>query len=103
MKQLMKQSVISSQFLLLSLTLIALPHLSSAAQGPRQWTVKLNPTSITVTPGLASNATSTVTITEGSQLAASTNGVTLTVTVSPLGAGVTASLVSTGAFTGVSN
>src|SRR5258708_38300786 len=103
MKHVMKRSIIPFQLFLVLSVLVALPHLASAAQGSKQWKIVLSPTSIIVTPGIASFATSTVTISQGSVLAASTNGVTLSVTVSPPGAGVSAHLVSTGGFFGVSS
>src|SRR5258708_20481224 len=103
MKHVMKRSIIPFQLFLVLSGLGALPHLAFAAQGSKQWKMVLSPTSVIVTPGIASFATYTVTISQGSVLAASTNGVTLSVTVSPPGAGVTASLVSTGVFFGVSS
>jgi hypothetical protein len=103
MKNLMKYPIVQLPLLLILFAVIAVPHLASAAQGPSKWTVTLSPTSIIVTPGVASNATSTVTITEGSSLAASTNGVTISVAVSPSGAGVTASVLTNEPFTGASS
>src|SRR4051812_43786845 len=103
MKSFMKFHLLSLQLLVTCIAVMVLPQRGAAALGSRQWQITLSPTTTIVTPGVAATASTTVTIKEGSQLGASANGVTLTVAVSPPGAGVTAGLDSTGPFIGVLN
>jgi len=77
----------------------AMPHLASAI-GSKGYTISQSSTAKSVTDCMASNATCTITIAMGSGISGANPGVMFAnLVVSPSGAGVAASLSSTGPFT----
>ncbi|HZM03382.1 MAG TPA: autotransporter-associated beta strand repeat-containing protein, partial [Candidatus Saccharimonadales bacterium] len=98
MNNLVKTPLVSLLFPLLIFAALT-PRGASGALSASAWDITIAPAATNATFGTVSSLIATVTIGEGSKLVSSGTGVTLSVAVSPVVAGVTASLASNGPFT----